>query len=126
MPTRNTVACCDVQRTIRLWEEAGASGLHLEGQALPKKCGHFAGKQLVSQQEVVQKLHAMLEARQDPAFFVVARTDAIAVNGLEDAIVPGCLASSSNAQGTVRILDFKSAAIYEARIDPQRLPRRSG
>lgn len=76
----------DVQRTIRLWEEAGASCLHLEDQALPKKCGHFAGKQLVSRHEMVQKLTAMLEARQDPDFFVVARTDAIAVNGLDDAI----------------------------------------
>ena len=76
----------DAQRTIRLWEEAGASCLHLEDQALPKKCGHFAGKQLVSQQEMVQKLEAMAEARRDPDFFIVARTDAIAVNGLEDAI----------------------------------------
>jgi len=76
----------DVQRTIRLWEEAGASALHLEDQALPKKCGHFAGKQLVSKEEMRQKLKAMLAARQDPDFFVVARTDAIAVTGLDDAI----------------------------------------
>jgi methylisocitrate lyase len=76
----------DVQRTIRLWEEAGASCLHLEDQALPKKCGHFAGKQLVPKLEMVQKLRAMLEARQDPDFFIVARTDAIAVNGIEDAV----------------------------------------
>ena len=53
----------DAQRTIRLWEEAGASCLHVEDQALPKKCGHFAGKQLVSRQEMVQKLEAMVEAR---------------------------------------------------------------
>ncbi|WPB56387.1 isocitrate lyase/PEP mutase family protein [Xylophilus sp. GOD-11R] len=76
----------DVQRTIRLWEEAGASCLHLEDQALPKKCGHFAGKQLVSKHEMVQKVRAMVEARQDPDFFIVARTDSIAVNGIEDAI----------------------------------------
>ncbi|CAN5208177.1 isocitrate lyase/PEP mutase family protein [soil metagenome] len=76
----------DVQRTMRLWEEAGASCLHLEDQALPKKCGHFAGKQLVPKHEMVQKLRAMLEARQDPDFFIVARTDAIAVNGIDDAI----------------------------------------
>lgn len=76
----------DAQRTIRLWEEAGASCLHLEDQALPKKCGHFAGKQVVSQQEMVQKLEAMVEARTDPDFFIVARTDAIAVNGLNDAV----------------------------------------
>jgi methylisocitrate lyase len=76
----------DVQRTIELWEEAGASCLHLEDQALPKKCGHFSGKQLVSKEEMVQKLHAMLAARRDPNFFIVARTDAIAVNGLDDAV----------------------------------------
>jgi 2,3-dimethylmalate lyase len=76
----------DAQRTIGLWEEAGASCLHIEDQALPKKCGHFAGKQLVPQQEMVQKLKAMVEARRDPDFFIVARTDAIAVTGLDDAI----------------------------------------
>lgn len=76
----------DVQRTIRLWEEAGASVLHLEDQAVPKKCGHFAGKQLVSKEEMQQKLRAMLDARTDPDFFVVARTDAIAVTGLADAL----------------------------------------
>jgi len=76
----------DAQRTIRLWEEAGASVLHLEDQAVPKKCGHFAGKQLVSTEEMTQKLRAMLDARTDPNFFVVARTDAIAVTGLADAL----------------------------------------
>lgn len=76
----------DAQRTIRLWEEAGASVLHLEDQAMPKKCGHFAGKELVAPEEMRQKLRAMVEARRDPDFFIVARTDAIAVTGLDDAI----------------------------------------
>ncbi len=76
----------DIQRTMQLWEEAGASVLHLEDQALPKKCGHFAGKQLVSKDEMQHKLRAMLEARRDPDFFIVARTDAIAVTGLDDAV----------------------------------------
>jgi 2-methylisocitrate lyase-like PEP mutase family enzyme len=76
----------DAQRTMELWEEAGASVLHLEDQAVPKKCGHFAGKQLVPKEEMQQKLRAMLAARKDPDFFVVARTDAIAVTGLNDAI----------------------------------------
>jgi 2-methylisocitrate lyase-like PEP mutase family enzyme len=89
----------DVQRTMRLWEEAGASCLHLEDQALPKKCGHFAGKQLVSKLEMVQKLHAMLEARQDPDFFIVARTDAIAVNGIDDAIDRLLAYSETGADG---------------------------
>lgn len=76
----------DAQRTMALWEESGASVLHLEDQATPKKCGHFAGKQLVAPEEMQQKLRAMLEARRDPDFFIVARTDAVAVTGLDDAI----------------------------------------
>ena len=76
----------DAQRTMALWEESGASVLHLEDQAVPKKCGHFAGKQLVPPEEMRQKLRAMLEARRDPDFFIVARTDAVAVTGLDDAI----------------------------------------
>jgi 2,3-dimethylmalate lyase len=89
----------DAQRTIGLWEEAGASCLHLEDQALPKKCGHFAGKQLVAQQEMVQKLRAMVEARRDPDFFIVARTDAIAVNGLDDAIARLTAYGAAGADG---------------------------
>lgn len=89
----------DVQRTIRLWEEAGASCLHLEDQALPKKCGHFAGKQLVTRHEMVQKLRAMVAARQDPDFFIVGRTDAIAVNGLDDAIARLIAYAEAGADG---------------------------
>jgi methylisocitrate lyase len=74
------------QRTIELWEEAGASVLHLEDQASPKKCGHFAGKQLIPAEEMQHKLRAMLEARRDPDFFVVARTDAMGVTDLDDAL----------------------------------------
>jgi 2-methylisocitrate lyase-like PEP mutase family enzyme len=76
----------DAQRTIALWEEAGVSVLHLEDQAMPKKCGHFAGKTLVSPVEMQQKLRAMIEARRDPDFFIVARTDALGVTDLDDAI----------------------------------------
>jgi 2-methylisocitrate lyase-like PEP mutase family enzyme len=76
----------DAQRTIELWEEAGASVLHIEDQAMPKKCGHFAGKELVSPEEMRQKLRAMIDARTDPEFFIVARTDAVAVTGIDDAI----------------------------------------
>jgi 2-methylisocitrate lyase-like PEP mutase family enzyme len=76
----------DAQRTIQLWEEAGASVLHLEDQAMPKKCGHFVGKELIPAEEMQQKLRAMLEARRDSDFFVVARTDAMGVTDLDDAI----------------------------------------
>lgn len=76
----------DCQRTIRLWEQAGASVLHLEDQMMPKKCGHFAGKELIPAEEMCQELRAMMDARTDPDFFIVARTDAIAVTGIDDAI----------------------------------------
>jgi len=76
----------EAQRTIQLWEEAGASVLHIEDQASPKKCGHFTGKQLIPADEMRQKLRAMLAARNDPDFFVVARTDAMGVTDLDDAI----------------------------------------
>lgn len=76
----------EARRTMRLWEEAGASVLHLEDQVAPKKCGHFAGKELIPVAEMQQKLRAMLEARTDPDFFIVARTDAVAVTGIDDAI----------------------------------------
>jgi 2-methylisocitrate lyase-like PEP mutase family enzyme len=76
----------EAQRTMELWQEAGASVLHVEDQVMPKKCGHFAGKQLVSTEEMCQKLRAMLAARRDPDFFVVARTDAMGVTDVDDAI----------------------------------------
>ena len=53
---------------------------------MPKKCGHFAGKQLIPAEEMQQKLRAMLAARRDPDFFIVARTDAMGVTDLDDAI----------------------------------------
>ncbi len=76
----------EARRTIKLWEEAGASALHLEDQIQPKKCGHFVGKELIPASAMQQKLRAMIEARTDPDFFIVARTDAVAVTGIDDAI----------------------------------------
>lgn len=76
----------EARRTIELWEEAGVAALHLEDQQAPKKCGHFAGKALIPTDEMAQKLRAMVEARRDPNFFIVARTDAIAVEGIDAAI----------------------------------------
>ena len=75
-----------VQRTVELWEEAGAAGLHLEDQGFPKKCGHIAGKTVISTDEMVQKIKAAIAARENPDFYVIARTDAIAVTGLSDAL----------------------------------------
>jgi 2,3-dimethylmalate lyase len=76
----------NVTRTVQELERTGAAGLHLEDQVTPKRCGHFEGKQLVSKIEMVNKVRAAVEARRDEDFVIIARTDARAVTGLEDAI----------------------------------------
>src|SRR5262245_56552847 len=65
----------NVERTVRLFESAGAAGLHLEDQQLPKRCGHLSGKQLVEPEVMAAKIRATVAARTDPAFVVIARTD---------------------------------------------------
>jgi 2-methylisocitrate lyase-like PEP mutase family enzyme len=72
----------NVQRTVRLFERRGASAIQLEDQAAPKRCGHLAGKRLVGTAEMVGKLRAALDARQSADTVIVARTDAVAVEGL--------------------------------------------
>src|SRR5712691_11741562 len=76
----------NVVRTVREFEQAGAAGVLLEDQVTPKRCGHFSGKQVIPAEEMVLKLRAALRARVDPAFVLVARTDARAVEGLDAAI----------------------------------------
>ena len=76
----------NVIRTVREFERAGAAGMLLEDQVFPKRCGHFAGKQVVPIEEMETKLKAALDARRDPDFVVIARTDARAVEGLDSAI----------------------------------------
>ncbi|HYB01530.1 MAG TPA: isocitrate lyase/PEP mutase family protein [Ktedonobacteraceae bacterium] len=79
----------NVRRTIHEYEHTGVAGLHIEDQVCPKKCGHMEGKQVIPMDEMVQKIRAAVDARQDPDFVIIARTDAIAVNGLEDALKRG-------------------------------------
>ena len=79
----------NVRRTIREYERAGVAAVHIEDQVWPKKCGHMEGKQVIPLNEMVQKIHAAVDARQDPDFVIIARTDANAVYGLEDAIQRG-------------------------------------
>lgn len=76
----------NVIRTICEFERAGVSGVQLEDQVMPKKCGHTEGKQLIPTGEMVQKIKAAVDARRDPDFVLIARTDAIAVTGLDDAL----------------------------------------
>ncbi len=76
----------NVVRTVRAYEQAGVSGLHLEDQVMPKKCGHMSGKAVIPTAEMVGKIRAAVDARRDPDLVLIARTDAAAVHGLEEAI----------------------------------------
>ncbi len=75
-----------IQRTVRELIRVGAAGLHLEDQVDAKRCGHRPGKQLVSAAEMIDRLKAAVDARTDPAFVIMARTDAVAGEGIDAAI----------------------------------------
>jgi len=76
----------NVFHTVRMFEEAGVAGLNIEDQVSPKRCGHMPGKDVVSVAEMVKKVEAACLARRDDDFVIIARTDAIAVEGIEGAI----------------------------------------
>jgi 2-methylisocitrate lyase-like PEP mutase family enzyme len=76
----------NVHRTVKLLERSGAAALQLEDQIFPKKCGHFSGKGVVPLPEMIGKIHAALDARQDENMLIIARTDARAVEGFERAL----------------------------------------
>lgn len=80
-----------IAKTIRTLEKAGAAAVHIEDQPFDKKCGHLSNKSVVSKNEMVQRIHAALDARENSAFVIMARTDAYGVEGLERAI-ERCLA----------------------------------
>jgi methylisocitrate lyase len=76
----------NVERTVRLFESAGAAGIHLEDQRLPKRCGHLSGKHLVDASAMAEKIRAAVAGRRDGDFVIVARTDARSVSGFGDAV----------------------------------------
>jgi len=92
----NIPAICDVDtgygnainlmRTVREFEKVGVAAIQVEDQITPKRCGHTEGKQLISRQEMIKKIEAFHDAKQSESFILIARTDAIAVNGFEGAI----------------------------------------
>lgn len=79
----------NVQHTVRVLERAGANAIQLEDQVMPKRCGHFAGKDMVSTEEMVSKIKAAVDARKSQNFLIVARTDARARDGFDAAIERG-------------------------------------
>ena len=80
----------NIARTVRSLIKFGAGAMHIEDQVGAKRCGHRPGKELVSRQEMIDRISAAVDARTDPAFVVMARTDALAVEGLDAAIERAC------------------------------------
>jgi len=76
----------NIARTVKSFSKFGAAGLHIEDQVQAKRCGHRPGKEIVSRQEMVDRIKAAVDARTDPDFVIMARTDALATEGLESTI----------------------------------------
>jgi 2-methylisocitrate lyase-like PEP mutase family enzyme len=87
----------NVQRTVRMFERAGATAIQLEDQTMPKRCGHLADKALISAAEMAGKIKAAVDARQSEQTLIIARTDAVAVEGLEHALERARLYARSGA-----------------------------
>jgi len=76
----------NIARTVKSFSKFGAAGLHIEDQVQSKRCGHRPGKEVVTKQEMVDRIKAAVDARTDPQFVIMARTDALAVEGMDQAI----------------------------------------
>ncbi len=76
----------NADRTVKEYEKAGVAAIHIEDQVWPKRCGHMLGKEVIDENEMVSKLKAAVEARKNPDFLIIARTDAIATHGFDHAI----------------------------------------
>lgn len=87
----------NVRHTVMGYEAAGISGIQLEDQEMPKKCGHTPGRRVIPAEEMALKIRVAAEARRDPAFLIVARTDARTTLGLEEAIRRGHLFAEAGA-----------------------------
>ena len=87
----------NVARTVKALIKSGAAAMHIEDQVGAKRCGHRPNKELVSQQEMVDRIKAAADARTDPAFVVMARTDALAVEGLQAAVDRACACVEAGA-----------------------------
>jgi 2-methylisocitrate lyase-like PEP mutase family enzyme len=87
-------------RTVRVLERMGAAGIQIEDQVFPKKCGHFAGKQVIPVQDMLQKVRAAVDARHDSDLQIIVRTDARAIEGLDRAIDRACAFVEAGADVT--------------------------
>jgi 2,3-dimethylmalate lyase len=102
----------NVIRTVGAYEAAGVAGIHIEDQVAPKKCGHMEGKLVIGAEEMAQKVRAAVDARTDPDFVIIARTDARAVEGLAAALDRGRRYRDAGADAL-----FIEALVSEAEIE---------
>jgi len=109
----------NIARTVRSLIQAGAAACHIEDQAGAKRCGHRPGKEIVSVPELVDRVKAAVDARTDASFFIVARTDAIAVDGVEAAIerAQACVAAGADGIFAEAALDLETYRRFSAAID---------
>jgi 2-methylisocitrate lyase-like PEP mutase family enzyme len=105
----------NVRQAVRTLERAGADAIQIEDQVMPKKCGHFSGKEVIGAGEMVGKIRAAVDARDDDNFLIVARTDAAAAHGIDDAIERGHRFIEAGA-------DVLFIEAMETRADIERLP----
>lgn len=103
----------NIAKTIRDMEKAGAAAVHMEDQVAQKRCGHRPNKEIVSTEEMVDRIKAAVDARTDPDFFIMARTDAFAQEGLEKAIERAKAYVKAGADG-IFAEAIKTQAHYEA------------
>ena len=101
----------NVIRTVGAYEAAGVAGIHIEDQVAPKKCGHMEGKLVIGAQEMAAKVRAAVNARAQPEFVIIARTDARAVEGLEQALERARLYREAGADAL-----FIEALVSEAEV----------
>jgi 2-methylisocitrate lyase-like PEP mutase family enzyme len=109
----------NMRRTIQTLERAGADAIQIEDQVFPKRCGHFEGKEVIASAEMVGKVKAAADARNDPDLLIVARTDAIAVEGFDAAIERAAAYREAGADATFVEAPTTPEQIAEI---PKRLP----
>ncbi|MBE7524207.1 MAG: methylisocitrate lyase [Burkholderiales bacterium] len=111
----------NIARTVRSLEKAGAAAMHIEDQVGAKRCGHRPGKAIVAKEEMADRVKAAVDARTDPSFGIMARTDALAVEGLEAAIDRACACVEAGAD-----MIFPEAmtelAMYRRFVDAVKVP----
>ena len=109
----------NISRTIKNIEKAGAAGVHIEDQVSQKRCGHRPNKSIVSKSEMIDRIKAALDGKKDSKFMVMARTDALAVEGIDAALdrAVGCVEAGADAIFPEAILDLEQYKLFTEAID---------